>query len=334
MRVRPIRGLVALPTLLLLGLAVTPARASDPLESVPAFGHVFVIIGENTELGQINAVNSPYLLGTLKPEAAWLTSYFALTHFSEANYVGMTSGQFTQCQQFDGSAASCHQDVDNLFHQLDVAAISWQSWMESMPAPCTLTSSGSAKALNHYGAKHNPAIFFDDIEGPLGVWSATNPSSECLANDIPAGGTGPNDMSAFDSALAAGAVSRFDYVVPNECEDAHDNCPPAGSSISQFDAFLKREVPKILDSPAFGTDGVLFITFDEGTSNRGDGVGHQFAGGGNIAFAVLGPLVKSGVYGGVFDHYSFLRTLEDGFGVSPYLGKAATATPINTIWGP
>jgi hypothetical protein len=330
MRVRSIR-LAALLALLLLGLMVAPARATDPVEGIPPFGHVFVIIGENTELVQINAVNSPYLLGTLKTQSAWLTNYFALTHFSEANYVGMTSGQFTPCQQFDGSAASCHQDVDNLFHQLDMARISWQSWMESMPAPCTLTSSGSAKAQNHYGAKHNPAIFFDNIEGAGGVWSATSPSAECLANDIPAGTTGPNDMSTFNAALAAGDVARFNFIVPNECEDAHDNCPPPGSAVGQFDTFLAHEVPKILASPAFGSDGVLFITFDEGTSNLGDGVGHQFAGGGNVAFLAVGPHVKVGTQGGEFDHYSFLRTLEDGFGL-PYLGGAADASPINTIW--
>jgi len=323
--------------IVLLAFALVPAsaRATGGAEGVPAFGHVFVIIGENTELGQINKVDAPYLLGTLMPQSAWLTNYFALTHFSEANYVGMTSGQFTPCEQFDGSAASCHQDVDNLFHQLDGASVSWQSWMESMPAACYLTSTGAPKTLNHYGAKHNPAIFFDDIEGAGGVWSATNKSAECLANDIATGGTGPNDTSVLDQALGSGAVSQFDLIVPNECEDAHDNCSPQGNSITQFDDFLAREVPQILGSPAFTGDpnAVLFITFDEGTSNPGGGHGHQFSGGGNIAFLAIGPHVLPGVYTGTFDHYSFLRTLEDGFGLS-YLGGAATATPINTIWSP
>src|SRR5712691_970870 len=119
-----------------------------------AASHVYVIIGENTELTQVNKIDAPYLTGTLKPAGAWLTNYFALTHFSEANYVGMTSGQFTHCEQFDGSAASCHQDnQDNLFHQLDMAGVTWQSWMESMPSPCFLTSTGAPKTLNHYGAK-------------------------------------------------------------------------------------------------------------------------------------------------------------------------------------
>jgi len=339
MHARILRGLLALPLLLLLGptafaVPTTPSEGivAAGAEGVPSFGHVFVIMGENTELRQLNKSNAPYLLGNLKPQSAWLTNYFALTHFSEANYIGMTSGQFTHCQQFDGSAASCHQGVDNLFQQLDGATVPWQSWMESMPAPCSLSSTGSAKDRNHYGAKHNPAIFYDNIEGAGGVWSDTNISTECLTNDIPAGGTGPNDMSAFNQALARGAVGRFNYVVPNECEDGHDNCKPAGNSITQFDNFLAREVPQIMSSPAFGTDGLILITFDEGTSNRGDGNGHQFSGGGNVAFVALGPLVRPGVYPATYDHYSFLRTMEDGFGISSYLANAADATPINDIW--
>jgi hypothetical protein len=49
-------------------------------------------------------------------------------------------------------------------------------------------------------------------------------------------------------------------------------------------------------------------------------------------WAAAGPQVQPGVYGGSFTHYSFLRTLEDGFGLDSYLGFAAGAAPINTIW--
>jgi phosphatidylinositol-3-phosphatase len=310
------------------------ASASNGLEAVPAFGHVFVIIGENTELGQINKSNAPFLLGTVKPGAAWLTNYFAVTHFSEANYAAMTSGQFTRCQQFDGAIASCHQNVENLFHQLDGVGLPWQSWLESMPASCYVVSAGSAKMLNHYGAKHNPAVFYDNVEGLNGIWSAdpAGQSAECLNNDIPAGGTGPNDMSAFNQAVSTGNVGRFNFIVPNECEDGHDNCKPQGNGIAQFDAFLAKEVPLIENSPAFGPDGVLIITFDEGTSNQGPGSSKQFSGGGNVAFAVLSPLAQPGSYATTYNHYSFLRTLEDGFGIIDHPANAATASPINTIW--
>src|SRR5437867_3242725 len=218
---------------LALAFVFVPAQASAGLEGVPSFGHVFVIVGENTELSQLNSKNAPYLLNTVEPTSAWLTQYFATTHYSEANYVAMTSGQFTPCQQKDGSPASCHQDVANFFSQLDGAGTPWQAWMESAPAGCYLSSAGGDRTLNHYAPKHNPPIFFDNIEGQGGIWSPTNQSQECLDNDLPAGTTGPNDMSAFESALSNDTVSRFNYIVPNECEDAHDNCKPAGNEIKQ-----------------------------------------------------------------------------------------------------
>jgi hypothetical protein len=34
----------------------------------------------------------------------------------------------------------------------------------------------------------------------------------------------------------------------------------------------------------------------------------------------------------VFDHYSFLRTMEDGFRLAGYVGNASAVKPINNIW--
>jgi hypothetical protein len=326
------RLLAALSAMVALGLGIT-AQASAS-EGVPQFGHVFVIVGENTDYSQLTENTAPYLLGTLRPESAWLTNYWATTHYSEANYVAMTSGQFTACEQKDGSIASCHQDVPNLFNQLDqtYGASGWTSWMESMPSACDISKAGEDSTLNKYAPKHNPALIFDNVAG---TWSGTSltPSSECLNQDIPAGTTGPNNMDTFNGALATGTVNRFNFVVPNECEDAHDNCKPPGNPLLQFDAFLQREVPQILSSPAFGADGVLIITFDEAiTSSPNRAL--RVENGGNVAFAVISPLANVGSYGNDWNHYSFLRTLQDGLGVSGlgYLGGAASATPINTIW--
>jgi hypothetical protein len=320
----------------LCGGLATASQATLPAktEGVPQFGHVFVIIGENTDYSQVTAKNSPYLIGTIKPESAWLTNYWATTHYSESNYVAMTSGQFTACEQADGSIASCHQDVPNLFNQLDTAygPGAWTSWMESMPSPCNLDSFGSDAGLNKYRAKHNPAEVYDDVAG---TWNAgvLTPSTECLTQDIATGGTGPNDTSVFNAALAAGTVSRFNFIVPNECEDAHDNCKPVGNPELQYDDFLAREVPKILSSPAFGSDGVLIVTFDEADTKSPNNA-LKFANGGQVAFALISPLANPGLYGNAWTHYSLLRTLQDGLGVNGqgYLGGAANSSSINTIW--
>jgi hypothetical protein len=295
-------------------------------EGVPAFGHVFVIVGENTKLNQLTAKHTPYLVKTFKPGAAWLTGYRATGHFSTGNYVAMTSGQFTRCEQLDNPPSECHQGVNNVFHQLDVAGLGWREWNESMPSPCYLTNFGDSSTFNSYRVKHNPAVYYDDVEGSHGVWSATSPSSECTGKVIAMGGTGPNDTSTFDAALASGSVGRFNFIVPNQCEDAHDNCTGPGSRLLQFDAFLRREVPQIEASPAFGSNGLIIVVFDEATAST------LYHDGGPVLWAAAGPQVQPGVYGGSFTHYSFLRTLEDGFGLDSYLGFAAGAQPINTIW--
>src|SRR5438034_841785 len=222
-----------------------PAAATGGAEGVPALGHVFVIIGENTQLSQLNTNNSPYLLGTLKPQSAWLTNYWATTHYSESNYVALTSGQFTACEQADGTTASCHQNVDNLFQQMATAGTSFTTWSESMPSPCYLFNTGGAPTLNHYAPKHKPQLFYINAHG-----------------------------------------------------------------------------------------GLLIVTFDEGvTSSPKRAV--KFGNGGNVAFAAWGPQVHPAVYpGGPYTHYSFLRTLQDGYGLTSYLGDAANVTPIVSIWKP
>jgi hypothetical protein len=305
---------------------VGPSSSGTVSEGVPQFGHVFVIIGENTKLNQVTEAHMPYLAGTFMPEAAWLTGYRATGHASTGNYIAMTSGQFTRCEQQDNPPSECHQGVDNVFHQLDVAGLSWQEWNESMPSPCYLVDAGSSSTFNSYRVKHNPAVYYDNIEGQGGVWSSTNPSAECTNNVIATGGTGANDTAALDAALASGSVGRLNYIIPNECEDAHDGCTGSGNRLLQFDAFLQREVPEIEASPAFGPDGLVIVVFDEATASTLN------QDGGPVLWAAQGPQVQPGIYGGAFTHYSFLRTLEDGFGLDGYLGFAASAQPINTIW--
>jgi hypothetical protein len=324
------RYVVALAMSLMMLVCTTAAASASGVPDLRNTQHVYLIIGENTEITQVNKNDAPFLTGTLKPAGAWLTNYFALTHFSEANYVGMMAGQFNRCQQFDGSAASCHVPWDNLFSQLDQAGVSWQSWLESMPSPCALSSSGAPKTLDHYGAKHNPAIFFDNVEGTGGVWSST-PGAECTANDLPAGATSPvrgNDMSVFNAAVQGGSTAQFNLVVPNECEDGHDNCMPQGNGILQFDAFLRSEVPLIQRADSIA---LILITFDEGTSNKGPANSKQFSGGGNVVFLALGPQVHPAVYTAPSNHYGLLKTLEDGYGV-PELEGAQTANGITAIW--
>ena len=91
-------------------------------------------------------------------------------------------------------------------------------------------------------------------------------------------------------------------------------------------------MPKIEASPAFGSDGVIVITYDE--DQRQDGLAQKqgFGSGGPVVCAILSPLVRPGDYARTHYHYSLLRTLEDGFGLTYYVGHAADVDPISEIW--
>jgi hypothetical protein len=325
----------AVAAILLLAALAVPAAADVSTEGVPAFGHVFLIIGENTDYSHLNATNAPYLTSTIRPRSAWLENYYAATHWSQANYVALVTGQFTRCEQQDGGIA-CHQDVDNLYHHLDASRRTWKVWLEAGTAKCDTGSGGSCSSnvacpLSGFYTTGNPPILFDDIEGPNGVWSPITPSAECLANDIPAG-TASAGMSTFNADLANGEVADFNTVIPNGCEDGEANCKPINNRYTQFDNFLAHEVPLIEASPAFGSDGVIIVLYDEDERMGGLASKNGLGQGGHTVCAVISPLVAPGSYAPRTYSYSVLRTLQDGFNDPHYLGAAADVSPLPVLW--
>jgi hypothetical protein len=316
-----------------LGAFASPTTAR--VEAVPHLGHVFVIIGENTDYAHLTTTNAPYLETVLRPESAWMGNYYAATHWSQANYVALVTGQFTRCEQQDGGIA-CHQNIDNLYHELDLTRTSWKVWLEAGTAKCDTASGGSCTSdtacpLSGFYTTGNPPTQLDDIEGPGGVFSATTPSSECLADDVPAG-TQTDGMSTFNADLAIGNVATFNTVIPNGCEDGEANCKPINDRYTQFDDFLAREVPKIEASPAYGNNGMIIILYDEDERAGGVQPANVLDQGGHTVCAVISPLVQPGEYGTQTYSYSVLRTIQDGFGAFPYLGYANQVGPLPVTW--
>ena len=295
---------------------------------MPQLSHVFFLIGENTSYQDVTAQRAPYITKVLEPESAWLTNYSALHSGSTSDYIGLTSGQYVPCDVQDiNPSHHCDQNIPNLFSQLDQRGVSWKEWNESAANPCDFYDSGTDWAANIYGVHHNPAMYYDNVEG--GTYrDDLAPSPECLADVVATGSTGPDDMSWFNAALARGAMPRFNFVIPNDCQNGHDVCGHSTDPVRQFDTFLAQEVPKIEASPSFDDKSVIIVTYDEWNDQppppRGD---HR------VVFLALGGPIQPGVYGsGPYTHYSFLRTMEDAFRLHGYLANAATAKPINAIW--
>ncbi len=280
--------------------AARPPAADRPARSttVPSFGHVFVIVGENKSLSDITSKDAPYLMKTLKPESAWFTNYNDVARGSLADYVGLTSGQYASCQ----TSGPCGEfSVPSIFSQLGKGK--WMDWNESMPSNCYRTNAGSITALNAYKAGHNPGLYYAGLA--------------CSTYDVPAGTTGQDDMSAFNHALAKGTEPKYNFITPNECADGYHDCNGPHTvpyAVTEFNNFLKREIPLIEKSPAFGAHSVIFTTIDEGSR-----------GATNTMMMVTGPQVLAGTYSQSYDHYSTLATIERGLGLSCLAGACSAS---------
>jgi phosphatidylinositol-3-phosphatase len=318
----PLAALVALLGVAMASPSAGPRARAQVAGAVPSLGHVFLIMGENTSFDQVTPDHAPYLTGTIKPRAAWMTNYHAFPKSSSlGQYIAIVSGQYTPCEANNGIPPKCHQNVDNLFDQLHRAGKTWIDWQQSMDNACDWVDHGSDWSKNVFSAHHNPAVYFDSIEGDK-YDEAIMPDQPCVSGDLPMGTTAPNDTGAFDSAMSAGHVGNFNLIVPNDCADGHDPCA-TNDPVKQFDDFLAAEVPKIEASPAFGPNDVIAITWDEGADPPQDP--------GHVLLALIGHPITPGQYATQYNHYSLARTLEDAFGVS-HLANAASANPITGVW--
>jgi len=267
--------------------AVAPSTSASGPDADISVG---VIVLENKEFDHvIGSKDAPYL-NALAGRSALATSFYAEDHPSLPNYLAMTGGDTFGVTS---DCTTCHVSADNLAAQLSKKKIPWRAYMEGMPRPCF------AGAFSRwYAKKHNPFAYFDNVRTDESVCS----------NVVP--------LSRWTADRASSDLPRFVWITPDQCSDMH-SC-----SVKTGDTFMKRWVPKVLD--ALGPRGVLFITFDEGTTRQAC---CAYASGGRIATIVTGPLARPGTYPGALDHYSILREIEDIFSLARLGHAAASDTP-------
>jgi hypothetical protein len=340
----------------LCACAVNPVKGSPltPSGAAPV-RHVFLIVLENepyvTTFGEHSP--APYLARELTKRGALLPQYFGIGHYSLDNYIAMISGQApnssTQgdCNVYSefvrntpgldangqalGVGCIYPADVKTVADQLDAAALDWKAYMEDMgldpareSAGCGHVAIGAmdytnrATAQDQYADKHNPFVYFHSIiDDPVHCGQHVV-SLDRLVEDL----------------KQIPATPNFAFITPNLCHDGHDapckNGEPGG--LNSADEFLRVWVPRILASPAFRQDGLLIITFDEGTDalaccgeqglTGGPAPGQFGPGGGRIGAVLLSPFIAPGTMSPrPYNHYSLMRTVEDFFGL-PHLGLA------------
>ena len=166
--------------------------------------------------------------------------------------------------------------------------------MEDLPQPC-FTGAGAGE----YAKKHDPFVYYTRV---------TRSPARC-SHVVP--------LTALAGDERRHALPDFLWITPNLCHDMHDCDTTTG------DHFLSALVPPLLR--ALGPRGMLFLTFDEGTS---DASCCRLAAGGHIATIVAGAGARAGARRpSPADHYSVLATIEDLFGLPRMRGAACACTP-------
>ncbi|HXW89118.1 MAG TPA: alkaline phosphatase family protein [Terriglobales bacterium] len=305
------RWLVPLP--LLCSAAIPRVMAAESIAE-PSNHHiktVWVIVMENQDWSSIKGSKfAPYISGTLLPEASHTEQYFnpPRIHPSLPNYLWMEAGTNFGIADNRSPLVRSQSTPEHLVALLKNApggGVEWRAYQENIPGnQCPLSD------RYPYAVKHDPFVYFDDVT------NRRDPSSSyCIAHVRP--------FEELSKDLADHSVARYNFITPNLCDDMHDSCSPLRNRVAQGDTWLAKYLPEILNSRAFSDGGAVFLTWDEG--ERADGP---------IGMIVLSPLAKGRGYSNSihYDHGALLRTLEEIFGVMPYLGNAASQPDLSDLF--
>jgi hypothetical protein len=269
----------------------TAPTTAPPSVRVPRFTHVVFVVFENHEATAIAGNSSAPTFNALARRYARVADYEAVAHPSLPNYLALVSGS---TQGISSDCTDCVVHARSLADTLGAAGKTWKTYAEDLPYPGF--TGGSA---GRYAKKHNPFLYFRNVVDSRARRDRVVPCTQ-LARD-----------------LAGHRLPDFSLVIPNLCDDMHD------CSVVTGDAWLKAHVVPLLHSPEL-RGGVVFVVFDEGTSDAG--------GGGRVEALALGPTVRRGSrFPRATNHYGLLRTIEDAWGLSR-LGLSRTGTPIGGIW--
>ncbi len=282
---KPFAALAAMAVLLLSACGAKPATKDPP------FSRAVVIVFENEEASSIVGNPDAPTFNSLARLGAFLPSYSAISHPSLPNYLALVSGS---THGIESDCTNCLVRARNLAGSLTAANRTWKTYAEGLPRP-----GWTGGYLGAYAKKHNPFLYFRSVLASPSQRRRVVPFSQLRAD------------------LAAGRLPDFSLVVPNLCHDIH-SCP-----VAVGDRWLHRNLGPLLASPQM-RNGVVFVLFDEGTTNTG--------GGGQVAAYAVGPVVQPGsTTKQKLTHYNVLATIEDALEL-PRLGDSAKADPITGIW--
>jgi phosphatidylinositol-3-phosphatase len=319
-----------------------PEEGEEPL---PEIKHVFLIVldghGYEETFGKESAV--PYFSETLAGEGKLLPNYYAVAQGGLANEVALLSGQGPTPQtvlncpestpvtpgtvnvqgQVEGEGCVYPAETKTLPGQLAEAKLTWKAYVEP----------------DSVAAWRKPFAYFTSLgEDPEAA--PREGGIDQLATDL----KDPKETPSFS------------YIVPNACHDGSETpcAPEQPAGLVATQGFLETVVPEITTSPAYqGEGGLIAITFDQASQASPEpdtssccatpeypnlppppapaaaeppatGPVKPTGGGGQVGMLLISPFLAPGTVeeDAYYNHFSFLRSVEEMFGLEP-LGYAA-----------
>jgi hypothetical protein len=267
--------------------------------------HLWVVMMENTDWSAIKGASSaPYINNSLLAKYAHAENYRSHAHNSLPNYMLLEAGDpMDQLGKSPTPPELRLSTTDHLATYLTRAKVSWKSYRENLPGngrTCPLEDPGAP-----YSADHNAPVYFDDFTGRT-----------CIAHERP--------LAELTADLGRNRVPQYSFIVPNDYNQGEKPIPGGSSDlVGNADNFLQSVVPRIQASAAYRRDGAILVLWDEGAACCDNPSG----------LIAVSRFAKRGYASdAAYSHPSTLRTIQDIFGLRPYLRQAAQAPNLQALF--
>jgi hypothetical protein len=272
--------------------------AAPPPVRVPRFDHVFFIMMENTDFGQVigDRKDAPFM-NSLAARGTLLADYQAVYHPSDENYLAVAAGN-----TFVGGGVyypDMHIAAPHLGDLAEAAGRSWKAYLEGMGTPCNVTT----RYDPNFEPDDAPFINFSDIQ---------KDPQRCRAHLV-------DEKEWLADLRRIATTPAFAWLAADDYDDGEASGNGSPRSLRVQDAWLKRTLEPLFTSPAWREQkSLLILTWDESNTVLNN----------HVATIVVGSreTVKSGyVSSRRYDHYSTARTIEAALGLPSMTSNDAYA---------
>lgn len=219
-------------TSLIFNVAIARAQTTQPR----FFDRIIIVVLENTSYAR--AIQQPFLK-QLANQGALFTSYHAVTHPSQGNYVALTSGGLQGVK----NDSTVDLNVANIADRLEQSGLTWKVYAEGFPGQCF---TGARKG--DYVRKHNPMVSYVSIQ------NSPQRCAKIVASQ------------QFDVDAASGQLPNYSLYIPDLKSDGHD------TGVAFADRWMKNTFSKYLSQKPFLQNTVFVTTFDENDGSPSNGV--------------------------------------------------------------